>query len=115
LRRGFQIGRNLGLAAGLLSMSLALGGLVFPLGHVRAADMTLDKVRHLDSIVGVVLSKGRHVTNDLATLYKIRKLAAAAPRPATPPATDAVDSSQPSPPVEICSGVFRGPTKRLAH
>ncbi len=115
MRRGFQIGRNLGLAAGLLSLSLALGSLVLPLDHVRAAGLTLDKVHHLDSLIGVALAKGQHVANDLATLYKIRKLASAAPPPATSPATDAVDSSQPSPPVEICSGVFRGPTKRLAH
>jgi hypothetical protein len=114
--RRVYIRLNLGLAAGLLSISLVLGGLHLPLGHRRAADLNLDKVYRLASLTSVALAKGRHVANDLSTLYRIHQLTSPAPQPATPPAPDSAASPLPSStPVEICSNVFHGPARRSSN
>lgn len=102
------------LAAGLVSISLAFG-LLMPLNHRGVAEPMLDKLLRLNTLIHVTLAKGQHVADDLATLYKIRKLASSAPRRATQPTPDAVGSPKPSPPVEICSGVFEGSAKRSSH
>jgi hypothetical protein len=101
------------MVASLSLISLALGGLMVPLTHVRAAELSLDKVQRLDSLMHVALAKGQHVANDLATLYRIRELASAPARPASPPPPASVDS--PKPPVEVCSSVFRGPARQSSH
>lgn len=115
MRGRVQIRTNLAFATGLLSIWFALGSFLAPLSPMRATDLALEKVRHIDSFVNVALTKGQHVANDLATLYKIRKLASAAPRPATARVSPPVDSPKSSPPVEICSGVFQGSAKRSSH
>jgi len=65
----------LGLAAASLSLLLVQNTFSFPARQTSANLRPGMLYHHLDSLVGVVLTRSSHIVDDLETLYELRKLA----------------------------------------